>query len=468
MDTPSGLFRFTPWLLCAFLALPAQARQDSWPDLSSPPKAVGGGENDAAVIVAAEKYLVVDGVPGAKQNALDWQAYLTETLKVPAYHVGLLLNDHATLENMRKYAKRAAAEVKPGGTLWFVFIGHGAPSQDGKDGLLVGVDAQQDMDSIQARSLPRGALLGLLAKGKQAKTIVVLDACFSGKSSSGQQLVAGLQPLVAVYSQPAGLDARTILMTAAKSDEFAGPLPGSARPRPAFSYLILGALRGWANDAGKVTAQAAVDYARHVLELAQGRTQTPELDAAKPDAILGFGRESGPDLGQIEREASSEQAASSSPSSRISADALPDVPQGAAPQTLDTPATNRTAGQEYASRVAERAGAVVEPSGLVYVPIRQGSGESPGPADTVKVNYEGKLINGAVFDSSYARGQAAEFPLNGVIPCWTEGVQKMRVGGEARLICPSALAYGDQGRPPVIPPGATLDFRVELLSVVKQ
>ena len=87
--------------------------------------------------------------------------------------------------------------------------------------------------------------------------------------------------------------------------------------------------------------------------------------------------------------------------------------------------------------------------------------------DVVSVHYHGTLPDGKVFDSSVQRGQPAEFPLNQVIPCWTEGVQKMKVGGKARLVCPSTIAYGDQGRPPVIPGGATLVFEVELLEVAK-
>ncbi len=106
-------------------------------------------------------------------------------------------------------------------------------------------------------------------------------------------------------------------------------------------------------------------------------------------------------------------------------------------------------------------------SGLVYVPLKEGSGQSPKPADVVKVHYEGKLTDGKVFDSSVRRNQPAEFPLNGVIPCWTEGLQKMKVGGKAKLVCPSSIAYGDQGRPPVIPGGATLIFEVELLEIAK-
>ena len=106
-------------------------------------------------------------------------------------------------------------------------------------------------------------------------------------------------------------------------------------------------------------------------------------------------------------------------------------------------------------------------SGLVYVPLKEGTGQSPKPADVVKVHYEGKLTDGKVFDSSVRRNQPAEFPLNGVIPCWTEGLQKMKVGGKAKLVCPSSIAYGDQGRPPVIPGGATLIFEVELLEIAK-
>jgi FKBP-type peptidyl-prolyl cis-trans isomerase FkpA len=83
----------------------------------------------------------------------------------------------------------------------------------------------------------------------------------------------------------------------------------------------------------------------------------------------------------------------------------------------------------------------------------------------VKVHYRGTLTDGTEFDSSIARGQPAEFPLNGVIPCWTEGVQRMKVGGKARLVCPANIAYGDQGRPGTIPGGATLLFDVELLEI---
>ncbi len=104
-------------------------------------------------------------------------------------------------------------------------------------------------------------------------------------------------------------------------------------------------------------------------------------------------------------------------------------------------------------------------SGLVYQSLKDGTGTSPTATDTVKVHYRGTLLNGKEFDSSYKRGEPIEFPLNGVIPCWTEGVQMMKPGGKAKLTCPPAIAYGSRGAGGVIPPNATLNFEVELISV---
>ena len=106
-------------------------------------------------------------------------------------------------------------------------------------------------------------------------------------------------------------------------------------------------------------------------------------------------------------------------------------------------------------------------TGLVYKSLKDGSGASPAATDTVRVHYRGTFSDGKEFDSSIARGQPAEFPLNRVIKCWTEGVQKMKVGGKAQLVCPPEIAYGARGTPGgPIPPNATLHFEVELLGIV--
>jgi FKBP-type peptidyl-prolyl cis-trans isomerase FkpA len=114
-------------------------------------------------------------------------------------------------------------------------------------------------------------------------------------------------------------------------------------------------------------------------------------------------------------------------------------------------------------------GDVVSNSGLIYLSLKDGSGPSPTANDVVRVHYRGTLPDGKEFDSSYARKQPAEFPLNRVIKCWTEGVQKMAVGGKAKLTCPASIAYGERGTPGgPIPPNATLLFEIELLAVVKK
>lgn len=107
------------------------------------------------------------------------------------------------------------------------------------------------------------------------------------------------------------------------------------------------------------------------------------------------------------------------------------------------------------------------PSGLLYRETKAGTGPTPVASDKVKVHYHGTLRDGTVFDSSRDRGTPATFPLNGVIPCWTEGVQKMKVGGTAIFVCPADIAYKDRGAPPNIKPGAALKFEVELIEIVK-
>jgi FKBP-type peptidyl-prolyl cis-trans isomerase FkpA len=129
-------------------------------------------------------------------------------------------------------------------------------------------------------------------------------------------------------------------------------------------------------------------------------------------------------------------------------------------------AAEKKAGAAFLSKAAGEPGAKKLDSGVIITTLKPGTGPSPKATDKVKVHYHGTLTDGTVFDSSVQRGQPAEFPLNGVIKCWTEGVQQMKVGGKSRLVCPSEVAYGERGAPPRIKPGATLVFEVELLEIV--
>jgi FKBP-type peptidyl-prolyl cis-trans isomerase FkpA/FKBP-type peptidyl-prolyl cis-trans isomerase FklB len=131
-----------------------------------------------------------------------------------------------------------------------------------------------------------------------------------------------------------------------------------------------------------------------------------------------------------------------------------------------TAAHEKEAGQAYLTKAASAPGANKTATGMLFIPVAAGSGPSPTRSDRVKVNYEGRLIDGTVFDSSAQHGgQPALLSVAGIIPCWTEALQLMKVGGKSRIVCPSGLAYGDRGAPPKIKPGATLEFDIELVSI---
>jgi len=130
--------------------------------------------------------------------------------------------------------------------------------------------------------------------------------------------------------------------------------------------------------------------------------------------------------------------------------------------------SEKKAGAAFLAKAAAEPGVKKTASGAIVKELKAGTGPQPKATDTVKVHYHGTLPDGTVFDSSVQRGQPATFPLSGVIKCWTEGVQEIKVGGKARLTCPSDIAYGDRGSPPKIKPGATLVFEVELLEIVQK
>lgn len=145
---------------------------------------------------------------------------------------------------------------------------------------------------------------------------------------------------------------------------------------------------------------------------------------------------------------------------------LPQIQAMAQERAAAAAEKEKAAGTGYLEERAGQAGAVKTDSGLIYKEVTAGTGANPTATDTVKVHYTGKLRDGKVFDSSVERGQPATFPLNRVIPCWTEGVAMMKVGGKAELTCPADLAYGERGAPPNIPGGAVLTFDVELLEIM--
>jgi FKBP-type peptidyl-prolyl cis-trans isomerase FkpA/FKBP-type peptidyl-prolyl cis-trans isomerase FklB len=125
----------------------------------------------------------------------------------------------------------------------------------------------------------------------------------------------------------------------------------------------------------------------------------------------------------------------------------------------------KQAGAEFLAKEGAASGATKSSTGLIKRVVKEGSGASPKPTDTVKVHYHGTLRDGSVFDSSVDRGEPVEFPLNRVIPCWTEALQTMKIGEKAHITCPADIAYGDRGAPPKIKGGATLAFDVELIGI---
>ncbi len=145
----------------------------------------------------------------------------------------------------------------------------------------------------------------------------------------------------------------------------------------------------------------------------------------------------------------------------------PKIQQLAQSRAAAVAEAEKKTGEAFLEKAAAQKGATKTESGLVYSEITPGSGEQPKATDKVKVHYQGTLTDGTVFDSSIQRGTPVSFALNQVIPCWTEGVQRMKVGGKSKLVCPSSIAYGDKGFPPTIKPGATLVFEIELLGIDK-
>jgi hypothetical protein len=279
------------WMLSLSLSA---AWAGTWPDLSEP-VVVGGGEDDVALIVAIDDYWAVPDVRGATTNGSDWYRYLVDGRGVAPERVRLLRDSEATVEAMREALTDLAAARGADGTSWVVFVGHGALEPSGGDQLLLGADVQATASSLVARSLRRSEIEAALPDA-----VMVLDSCFSGLTPDGTPLVPGLQPLVPSWALPSS--GPSTVLAAGRGQQLAGPLPWG--DRPAFSYLVLGALRGWGDvDGGDVdgvvTAGEAVGWARRALQATLvGRSQEPLL--AGPDRPLALvGDRDVPDLGAI-------------------------------------------------------------------------------------------------------------------------------------------------------------------------
>lgn len=273
----------------------AGATPAAWPDLKHPNGDLIAGSEDAAVVIAIEDYAYAPDIAGARENAQAWYRWLRESRQVPT--VKLLLDGEATRENMVETTLQLAGEVGASGKLWIVFIGHGAPDASTDDGILLGPDVQQTAASVASRGLSQATLLGH-AQSAGAEVVMVVDSCFSGQTGEGE-LIPGLAPLKPVSAR---VQPRATLFLAARSQQYAGPLPGGERP--AFSYLLLGGLQGWADvdEDGAVTAQEANGWVAGVLAAnLTDRNQTPVLASEEPYVVMSRPQAplAAPDVGDI-------------------------------------------------------------------------------------------------------------------------------------------------------------------------
>ena len=280
-------------LLCAPPAY-ADTSTGLWPDLSVPVQTPSDPSNDAALVIGIDRYDALPRVMGAADSARDWEKYFLFGRRVPPARVRLLTDQDATVESMTARAKELSASIPAGGTLFVVFIGHGAAGAPGKSGRLLGSDVRATEGSFASRSVEYEDLVAATADGGQARTVMVLDACFSGIASDGKMLLPNVQAVVAskLITAP-----KLTVFSAGQASEYAGALPGSQRP--ALSYLVLGALRGWADadGDGAVTAAEVHEYASLVLRsLPNNHEQHPQLSSDAPEEPIERGTEKSPDL----------------------------------------------------------------------------------------------------------------------------------------------------------------------------
>jgi uncharacterized protein YkwD len=301
------MYRFV--LLAALSMLSALASAaPNWPDLSIPAAPQFNSGKDVAVIVGIENYAELPTISGAVDNAEAWYLYFTVTLGLPEERVSLLTNKKGTREKLLKAFQEKTRLAQKGGNLWFIFVGHGAPPVSKNGGLLLGYDTQSEIDSIEERSVSVQEVLDIVKKGKQTKTIALLDTGLNGHIPEGELVFGiehdhsikkiGIKDLAATFKKKSKQE--LTLMTGAAGEQYSGTLPGTTLP--AFSYLALGAVRGWADadEDGVVTSQELRDYTASILlVLASDQLQTPALAASNVESMIALSIENGPDLNQV-------------------------------------------------------------------------------------------------------------------------------------------------------------------------
>jgi len=229
-----------------------------WPEISKPLSPSHDGRGDSAIIISIADYDKIPDISNAEENARDWYVWLINTKGLSPSRVSLIENEFATKENIIATTKKTSQNALVGGKVWYIFIGYGVVSSNGTDRILIGSDTRPTIQSLYSRGISQREIVSILESGKQKETIAVIDAVFDGADSNGDQIVPGTQPLIPSVpfktSKVAMINSKTRI-------ELEG------LERPALSYLILGGLRGWAdqNKDSKVSIREAASYASKVI-----------------------------------------------------------------------------------------------------------------------------------------------------------------------------------------------------------
>ncbi len=380
-------------------AAPGQSVE--YPSISTPVAGLEQRPDDIAIVVGIEDYVFLPPVKGARQTAYDWEDFFRDSLGMRDIYT--LLDDDANLEDITAYLEESRSDIGSSGRLWFVFVGHGAPGADGQDGLLVGMDARQNLSSLTARSLSRSNLIETLTSGATDDVVVVLDTCFSGQSPEGAQLIEGAQPVLPVIEpEPTGSSA--LVLSAARSDQLAGPLPGSERP--SFSYLLLGALRGWAVDGGgDITAESAHRFTDRQLRHISTRRQRPQLEGPYDRVLVRNASESAPDLSDLLSGRALARASAQPTSRTASQEGRQRASESSPAATSDpTPSTGRSQPQSGAQMVDMGQGLTMELSDGWRV-----TRDEPGSDDSHSWTLQGY---GGVVSIDLMRGKGSFFDAN--------------------------------------------------------